>query len=292
MDNHIQELQQYLQGLALSSEQSQQLQFLLSKVEKNVRALEFNLERAAIQKRSISTLLNQTSVDLETALNDLQEERRKSEELLLNILPEAIAARLKSGEKTIADNFADVSLLFADIVNFTPLSSRLSASELVQFLNSIFSEFDQLVEHHGLEKIKTIGDAYIVAGGLANLSRDHTEAIAEMALDIQRIVPQFSSPMGEQITMRIGIHAGPVMAGVIGRKKFSYDLWGDTVNTASRMESYSLSSKIHTSQIIYERLKDRFLFEPRGILFIKGKGEMPTYFLVGKRECINQQFPE
>jgi adenylate cyclase len=292
MDNQIRELQQYLQTIALPEEQSQHLQFLLNGVEKNERVLKFNVERAVIQKRSISALLNQTSVDLETALNDLQEERRKSEELLLNILPETIAARLKDGERTIADNFADISLLFADIVSFTPLSSRLSAGELVQLLNSIFSEFDQLVERHGLEKIKTIGDSYMVVGGLPNSRKDHTEAIAEMALDIQKIVPQFSSPTGEPLTMRIGIHAGPVTAGVIGRKKFSYDLWGDTVNTASRMESHGIGQKIHTTQIIYERLKNRFLFEPRGNLLIKGKGEMLTYFLIGKRECINQPSPE
>ncbi|MDT9199143.1 adenylate/guanylate cyclase domain-containing protein [Limnospira sp. PMC 1042.18] len=216
-------------------------------------------------------------------LQKLAAEQQKSERLLLNILPAPIAQRLKQGESTIADSFADVTVLFADIVNFTKLSDNLSPAELVEILNQIFSAFDQLAENYGLEKIKTIGDAYMVVGGLPTPRPDHAEAIADMALEMQKIVTNFSLKPGETLTMRMGINTGPVEAGVIGTRKFAYDLWGDTVNTANRMESHGLAGKIQVTETTYQRLRHGYEFQPRGIIDVKGKGEMNTYFLIMKK---------
>lgn len=216
-------------------------------------------------------------------VEELQIEREKSEQLLRNILPVSIAERLKGGETTIADDFGDVTVLFADLVDFTRLASRVPAPELVQMLNEIFSQFDWLVELHGLEKIKTIGDAYMVVGGLPVPRGDHVEAVAAMALDMLKVVARLTPPEGIQIDLRIGMSTGPVVAGIIGSKKFSYDLWGDTVNTASRMESQGEVGRIHVSESTYDRLKGDFLFEERGAMEIKGKGSMTTYFLRRRR---------
>ncbi|CAD5969185.1 Adenylate cyclase [Planktothrix tepida] len=216
-------------------------------------------------------------------LKKLAEEQEKSERLLLNILPEAIAQRLKRGESTIADSFADVTVLFADIVNFTKLSANLSPAQLVEILNEIFSAFDELAEKYELEKIKTIGDAYMVVGGLPTPRDDHAEAIANMALDMQNIIGQFHLQGNEPVQMRTGINTGAVEAGVIGTKKFTYDLWGDTVNTANRMESHGIAGKIQVTVATYERLKDKYIFEERGLIDIKGKGEMLTYFLTARK---------
>ena len=196
-------------------------------------------------------------------------------------LPQPIADRLKQDQSIIADTFADVTVLFADIVGFTQLSSRVSPTELVSLLNDIFSAFDQLAEKHGLEKIKTIGDAYMVVGGLPIPRSDHAEAIAQMALDMQQAVAEFSNTHNQAFSIRIGINTGPVVAGVIGIKKFIYDLWGDTVNTASRMESHGLPGCIQVTATTYHRLQDKYLFDSRGIIEVKGKGEMNTYFLMG-----------
>ena len=216
-------------------------------------------------------------------LKKLAEEQEKAERLLLNILPEAIAQRLKRGESTIADSFADVTVLFADIVNFTKLSANLSPAQLVEILNEIFSAFDELAETYQLEKIKTIGDAYMVVGGLPTPRSDHAEAIANMALDMQKMIGQFRLQNNEPVQMRAGINTGAVEAGVIGTKKFTYDLWGDTVNTANRMESHGVAGKIQVTVATYERLKDQYIFEERGIIDVKGKGEMQTYFLIGRK---------
>jgi CheY-like chemotaxis protein/class 3 adenylate cyclase len=216
-------------------------------------------------------------------LKMIQAERQKSERLLLNILPKPIADRLKLGEDIIADSFAEVTVLFADIVNFTPLSAHMSPTELVVLLNEIFSTFDDLAEQHGLEKIKTIGDAYMVVGGLPTSRPDHAEAIADMALDMKKSIAQFNVECGEPLNIRVGINTGPVIAGVIGTKKFSYDLWGDTVNTASRMESRGLAGHIQVTAATYERLQDKYLFEERGTIQVKGKGEMTTYLLTGRK---------
>jgi len=217
-----------------------------------------------------------------TALQRLEAEQGKSERLLLNILPQAIANRLKQGTSTIAESFADVTVLFADIVGFTELSARISPTELVELLNQIFSTFDLLAERHNLEKIKTIGDAYMVVGGLPKPQVDHIEAIADMALDMLIEISRFSTSSGETFNIRIGINTGPVVAGVIGTKKFIYDLWGDTVNIASRMESHGIPGCIQVSEATYERLRDKFHFEPRGAIYVKGKGDMNSYLLKGK----------
>jgi class 3 adenylate cyclase len=209
--------------------------------------------------------------------------QEQSDRLLLNILPEAIAQRLKQEEHTIADNFEEVTVMFADIVDFTQLSARIPPNELVQRLNEIFSTFDRLAQQHGLEKIKTIGDAYLVVGGLPMPRPDHAEAIAQMALDMQQEIRRFKRDDGESFHIRIGINSGPVVAGVIGLNKFIYDLWGDTVNTASRMESQGIPGYIQVTTATYERLRKTFIFEERGILEVKGKGKMLTYFLKGRK---------
>lgn len=210
-------------------------------------------------------------------------EQEKSEKLLLNILPKVIADRLKGEENTIAEYFAETTVLFADLVGFTPLSASMSPIALVNLLNQLFSAFDHLSHQYGLEKIKTIGDAYMVVGGIPISRPDHAVAIAMMALEMQNEINKFNTRMNKNFTIRIGIHSGPVVAGVIGIKKFIYDLWGDTVNLASRMESHSLPGKIQVSDATYELLKDQFFFEERGLIEVKGRGEINTYFLVGKR---------
>ncbi|MEB3831558.1 ammonium transporter [Phormidium sp. CCY1219] len=222
----------------------------------------------------------------------LQSEREKSEQLLLNILPEAIAEKLKQNHSTIADGFAEATVLFADIVGFTQLSSRISPTALVHLLNDIFSSFDRLAERHGLEKIKTIGDAYMVVGGLPIVRADHAEAIAQMALDMQQEIIAFSTKTREPFTIRIGIHSGPVVAGVIGLKKFIYDLWGDTVNVASRMESHGIPGAIQVTEVTYQLLQDKFLFEKRGTIHVKGKGDMTTYLLRGRISDCSPDVPK
>lgn len=214
---------------------------------------------------------------------EIESERQKSERLLLNILPEPIAVRLKQKQQTIADSFAEVTVLFADIVGFTKLSQRIPPEKLVKLLNEIFCKFDELTERHSLEKIKTIGDAYMVAGGLPTRRRDHAEAVAEMALAMQEEVVKFSAKYGETLKIRIGINSGPVVAGVIGSKKFIYDLWGDAVNTASRMESHGIAGSIQVTADTYKILHDKYLWEERGLIEIKGKGKMTTYLLLGKK---------
>ncbi|MEO0410108.1 MAG: adenylate/guanylate cyclase domain-containing protein [Cyanobacteria bacterium P01_A01_bin.135] len=226
--------------------------------------------------------VRQRTAALRRANHELDEERRKSEQLLLNILPPPIAARLKSGQREIADGFADATVLFADLVNFTQLAEAKSPQELVVLLNQIFSAFDQLTEKYRLEKIKTIGDSYMAVGGLPMQRPDHAEAIAELALSMIQEVKRFNRVTGEQVEIRIGINTGPVTAGVIGTKKFIYDLWGDTVNIASRMESHGLVDTIQVSEATYERLRHRYWFRPRPNVPVKGKGTMTTYLLMGR----------
>jgi class 3 adenylate cyclase len=211
-------------------------------------------------------------------------EQERSERLLLNILPAPIAARLKQRDDVIADAFPEVTVLFADIVDFTRRSGRITPEQVVQVLNELFSVFDQLAQRQGLEKIKTVGDAYMVAGGLPAPRPDHAEAVAEMALAMRDEVARRSDPSGQPLAVRIGMDTGPVVAGVIGRSKFTYDLWGDTVNTASRMESHGVAGCIQVTARTYQRLRDRYRFERRGPIQVKGKGEMVTYFLLGKRD--------
>ena len=213
----------------------------------------------------------------------LAEEHARSERLLLNILPEKISTRLKDEGKPIADGFAEVTVLFADIVGFTELSQQLSPEALVEMLNRIFSAFDDLAQQLGLEKIKTIGDCYMVAAGLPDARADHVEAVARMALGMRDALARVNREGGYSLRLRIGIHTGPVVAGVIGKRKFIYDLWGDTVNTASRMESSGVADEIHVTREVRDRLADAFVFEDRGSIQVKGKGEMSTFLLKGKR---------
>jgi adenylate cyclase len=205
-------------------------------------------------------------------------ERERSERLLLNVLPEPIAQRLKSGESVIADGASEVGVLFADIAGFTPLSESMAPEDVVRLLDRAFTVFDGLAEEHHLEKIKTIGDAYMAASGLLEPREHHQEGLAEMALAMQREVRGLGG-----LQLRIGIDIGPVVAGVIGRSKFIYDLWGDTVNTASRMESHGIPGAIQVTERAYMHLVPSFEFEERGVIDVKGKGPMRTYFLMGPR---------
>ena len=223
------------------------------------------------------------TAQLQEANEELFKEQEKSENLLLNILPKPIANQLKEGQRHIAEGFTEVTILFADIVNFTQLSEKISPRELVRLLNEIFTGFDQLSEQHELEKIKTIGDAYMVVGGIPKARSDHAKAIAQMALDMQRAVAQFNDRHGTTLNIRIGINSGPVVAGVIGTKKFIYDLWGDAVNTASRMESHGVAGCIQVTESTYEYLRNDYVFKERGVIQVKGKGEMVTYFLTGRK---------
>lgn len=213
---------------------------------------------------------------------EAEELRAESERLLLNVLPASIAERLKRGEE-VADYFDQASILFADIANFAQYAADRSPTEVVALLNQIFSAFDQLTEKHQLEKIKTIGDAYMVVSGLPTPRPDHLEALVEMALEMQTVMETFRHNGLFDLKIRIGINSGPVIAGIIGYKRFSYDLWGDTVNVASRMESFGVLDKIQVTSEVYDRLKDRYHFTKRGPVQVKGKGEMTLYLLMGPK---------
>lgn len=212
------------------------------------------------------------------AYGSLSVERNKAEELLLNILPKEIADFLKNEPKVFADHYEETSVLFADAVNFTKLSAGLKPMELVEILNEVFSYFDELVEKYGLEKIKTIGDCYMVAAGIPRPREDHAKALALMAIDMQNYVERHQFG-GKELHFRVGINSGPVVAGVIGRKKFIYDLWGDAVNLASRMESHGVAGAIQITRSTYELLKDDFICEPTGTVDVKGKGETEVFLL-------------
>ncbi len=214
------------------------------------------------------------------ALGLLRSERERSEALLLNILPKDIVSILKRESRTIADQFDGASILFADVVDFTPMSEQMSPTELVDLLNEIFSYFDTLVEKYDVEKIKTIGDCYMVASGVPRPRPDHAQVLAHLALEMREFVNQRT--FGEhKVSLRIGINSGPVVAGVIGRKKFIYDLWGDAVNTASRMESHGSEGMIQITRATYELIKGDFVCVPRGTVYVKGKGEMEAWQIYG-----------
>ena len=215
-------------------------------------------------------------------------EKDLSDRLLLNILPEPIAIRLKRQETNIADGHADVAVMFADIVNFTHMSEEMSPNETVHLLNDIFSEFDVLAETHGIEKIKTIGDAYMAAGGLRSPTGQYVDAMADMALEMHAFVSRYTAPNGEKMSLRIGLATGAVVAGVIGRRKFSYDLWGDTVNIAARMSSEAQPGLTQVDAVTFRRLHSRYSFDEMHQIHVKGKGQMQVYNLRGKTRKLPQ----
>jgi guanylate cyclase len=214
-------------------------------------------------------------------------EQYRSDRLLLNILPKSVADRLKqNNEARIADRYESVTIMFADLVDFTRISAGMSPEALVDLLGSVFSRFDELTEKHGVEKIKTIGDAYMVVCGAPEARADHAEAVANLAIDMKEALAEVAGSSGYELMMRIGINSGPVVAGVIGSSKFSYDLWGDTVNMASRMEHYGQSNVIQVSESTYELLRDKFVFEKRNLIEVKGKGNVQSYFLLGRIDTV------
>jgi len=239
----------------------------------------------------VFTLLALFAQQRHAALAALRVEQDKAETLLLNILPRSIAEKLKGDAQTIADSFTSASILFADVVDFTPLAQRLPPAQVVGILDRLFTYFDSLAERYGLEKIKTIGDCYMVAAGVPTARDDHAEAIARMALDMREAMRDADAVGDLGLDLRIGINSGPVVAGVIGRKRFLYDLWGDAVNTASRMESHGSPGRIQITRATYDLLKDDFMCEARGTLEVKGKGAMETWYLVGLRPALPSADP-
>ena len=218
------------------------------------------------------------------ALGGAEREHERSERLLANILPRPIADRLKNqSDVVIADRHDEASVLFADMEGFTAQASDTAPDDLVKFLNRVFSDFDRLVERHGLEKIKTTGDAYMVVSGVPGARPDHAQALAILALEMREAAREWRDPRGRNVPIRIGISSGPVVAGVVGTRKFFYDVWGDAVNVAARMETTGSAGKIQVSRDTYERLQDQFVLEPRGEIDVKGKGRMPTWFLLARK---------
>ncbi len=209
----------------------------------------------------------------------LRDEQAKSENLLLNILPREIAAILKNESRTIADHYTETSVLFADMVGFTPLSERLEPVQMVELLNEAFSFFDSLLDKYGVEKIRTTGDSYMVASGVPRRRGDHAQALVAMALEMRDFIAAHTFADGQRISFRIGINSGPVIGGVIGKRKFVYDVWGDAVNVASRMESHGLGGAVQITRSTYELIKDEFVCDPRGRLNVKGKGEMDVWLV-------------
>jgi class 3 adenylate cyclase/putative methionine-R-sulfoxide reductase with GAF domain len=214
---------------------------------------------------------------------ELSEATRRSEQLLLNVLPQTIAERLKRGEQAIAERYEDVTVLFADLVDFTRWSQQLPPEHTVEILGQVFTEFDALTERYGLEKIKTIGDAYMVVAGVPTPRADHQEAMAHMALQILETIRRLNRVLGTSLDVRVGMHSGPVIAGIIGTRKFAYDLWGDTVNMASRLEAHGAAGRIHVGESTWQTLGERFTFEPRGEIEVKSMGRVKTWFLTGRR---------
>jgi adenylate cyclase len=241
---------------------------------------------SSIEKKRLRDLDRLRLAQLQAEKELLEIEKEKSERLLLNILPKAIAERLKLGERTIANGHPTVTVMFADLVGFTALSRRTPPGDLVGILNGIFTTFDLLVEKHSLEKIKTIGDSYMLAGGIPIYRYDHAQAVADVSMEMIAALDRLNAANGTELKMRIGINTGPIVAGVIGKRKFTYDLWGDTVNLASRMESSGMAGVIHVSESTYQALKDDFVLEERGLTHCKGIGEVTTYFLKGRKALV------
>jgi guanylate cyclase len=227
-------------------------------------------------------LLRYFTIQRELAFNLLGDEQEKSEALLLNILPKQIAESLKRSPSTIADHIDGASVLFADVVDFTPMSANMTPNELVELLNDVFCYFDEVADELGIEKIKTIGDAYMAAAGVPSPRSDHAEAVTRMALQVRDYFAE-NEIRGRKLTFRIGINSGPLVAGVIGSRKFIYDLWGDAVNTASRMESHGSQGTVQITRATYELIRDGFECEPRGAVAVKGKGNMEVWHVLRER---------
>jgi PAS domain S-box-containing protein len=215
-------------------------------------------------------------------LRTIQTERERVDQLLLNIVPQPVAERLKQGQRIIVESFPDVTVLFADLVDFTRFAAQHTPPDVLQVLNMVFSVFDELADRFGVEKVKTIGDAYMAVGGLSIPREDHAEAMAELALAMREESRKLSEQLQIPLHLRIGIHSGPVIAGVIGGKKFAYDLWGDTVNTASRMESHGVVDAIHLTEAVHAKLRGRYRLQEQGVIQVKGKGPMRTWLLLGE----------
>lgn len=242
-----------------------------------VSTIVYLLLRFSMQEKQKAEARMQEAHDL------LQHEQARSERLLLNVLPAPVAERLKRDDSVIADGYADVTVMFADIVNFTQVAEGLAPNQVFALLNGVFSRFDEMCERLGVEKIKTIGDAYMVAGGLHHARPDYSDAVAQMALEMREVAGMRLAPHLPRLEIRIGIATGPVVAGVVGRKKFIYDLWGDTVNLASRISSECPPGLVQVDSVTWKRLRTRFDFHEPQILQLKGKGAMPVYRLVGRR---------
>jgi class 3 adenylate cyclase len=250
-----------------------------SSLERQNRTLQKKISRAERKLETLEILQQQNANLMRVLMAELDEERTESERLLLNILPGAIAERLKTEPGIIADRFDSVSVLFSDIVGFTPLSETLSAREMVEWLNEVYSVIDSLVQEHNVEKIRTIGDGYMVAAGVPFPRDDHAAALTRLALDMKTHFATLPPVNGRRVSFRIGISSGPVVGGVIGTHKFQYDIWGDTVNTAARMESHGVPGRIHISAATHDLIGQDFICESRGTIDVKGKGEMETWFV-------------
>lgn len=238
--------------------------------------------KTSVERKRLSDQVTLRMRQLKRQHEILGQEQAKTEQLLLNILPQKIAQRLKAGEERIADAFPNVSVLFADMVGFTAMSRTMTASALVEVLGNLFSRFDLITEKHGLEKIKTIGDCYMLAGGVPEPTDDHAHAAVDAAVDMCTALEEMHEQTGGALRMRIGIHSGPIVAGVIGLRKFTYDLWGDTVNVASRMESTGAPGRIHVSATTAELIRKDFQLESRGFIEVKSLGQVETFFVNGR----------
>ncbi len=275
----------HLQGAERTGTLAQEVRTRLSRSpEPLLSHLQRALHQQAMKLHAQNIQLQREVQERQQVEQALRQEQHKSEKLLLNILPEAIVQQLKQVQGSLAERYDDATVLFADIVGFTPLAAEQSPLELVSLLNQIFSAFDRLVEKYNLEKIKTIGDAYMVVGGVPLPHPNHAIAVADMALDMMQVIQQFRRTDQTPLQLRIGIHTGSVVAGVIGIRKFSYDLWGDTVNLASRMESQGLPNTIQITSVTYERIQQQFVCKAAPApIQVKGKGLMQTYYLLGRR---------
>ena len=252
-------------------------------LERENRILERRLHRMEQNVRRLEEFQESNSTLLSALLNDLETERARSQRLLLNVLPQRIIDRLNAGESLIADRHEDATVLFSDLVGFTTISAELPTAQLVDELNALFRAFDAICDEHGVEKIKTVGDAYLVVGGLTGDPEAGAAAIADTALAMRARVADTEIGKGRW-QLRIGLNCGPLVAGVVGSSKFAYDVWGDTVNVASRLETTSEPGRIHVAASLADRLADRFVFERRGLVALKGKGPSETCWLLGRRD--------